>query len=205
MTGPCTLIRDQRGSSAAEFALVLPIFLLFLLGMTDVGRFAWAFAQLEKSTQTGARWAVATDVIPSGLITYSFADQGGITQGTVVQKPDFPGVHCTASSAGTPTCTCKSGGTCAFSTAASQTAFDNLIGRMRQVYPSIRSENLVVDYDWSGLGFSGDPNGPDVAPIVTVSVQNMSFPMLLMLGTSVGLPTSRYSMTLEDGQGTVSN
>lgn len=206
MTRPWSFWRNASGASAAEFALILPIFLTFLLGLTDVGRFAWAFAQLEKATQAGARWAVTTDVIPSGLITYSYADQGGITQGTVVPLSVFPGVHCVASSAGTPSCTCKTAnGTCAFSTSASQTAFDNLIGRMRQVYPSIRSENLVVDYDWSGLGFSGDPNGPDVAPIVTISVQNMSFPMLFMLGTSVGLPTSRYSMTLEDGQGTVSN
>ncbi|QGN54466.1 TadE/TadG family type IV pilus assembly protein [Novosphingobium sp. Gsoil 351] len=205
MSGTRPFWRNDRGASAAEFALILPIFLTFLLGLTDVGRFAWAFAQLEKATQAGARWAVATDVIPSGLITYSYADQGGITQGTIVPISAFPGVHCVASTAGAPTCTCKTGGTCAFGTTASQTAFDNLIGRMRQVYPSIRPENLVVDYDWSGLGFSGDPNGPDVAPIVTVSVQNMSFPMLFMLGTSVALPTSRYSMTLEDGQGTVSN
>ena len=198
-------LRDDRGSSAAEFALILPLFLLFLLGLIDVGRFAWSFNELEKATQTGARWAVATDVIPSGLSTYSFAVNGGITQGTVVQKINFPGVRCVANSAGTPSCSCMPGGTCAFSLAANQAAFTGLLDRMRQIYPSIGPANLRVDYDWSGLGFAGDPNGPDVAPIVTVSVQNLTFPLLFMLGTEVALPTSRYSMTLEDGQGTVSN
>lgn len=205
MTRIAPFIRDQRGSSAAEFALILPIFLLFLLGLIDVGRFAWSFSELEKSTQTGARWAVATDMIPNNLITYSFAVQGGITQGTVVPKSAFPGVHCVGSAAGTPTCTCKTGGTCAFSVTGNTAAFTNLLTRMRQIYPSIQATSLNVDYDWSGVGFSGDPNGPDVAPIVTVSVQNLQFPLLFMLGTSVPLPTSRYSMTLEDGQGTVSN
>ena len=203
MTRFAPFIRDQRGSSAAEFALILPIFLLFLLGLIDVGRFAWSFSQLEKSTQTGARWAVATDMIPSDLITYSFAVQGGITQGTVVPQAAFPGVRCDGSAAGAPMCNCK--GTCAFNPAGNAAAFTNLLTRMRQIYPSIPATSLRVDYDWSGIGFSGDPNGPDVAPIVTVSVQNLQFPLLFMLGTSVPLPTSRYSMTLEDGQGSVSN
>ena len=196
-------VSDDRGSSAAEFALILPIFLLFLLGLIDVGRFAWSFNELEKSTQTGARWAVATDMIPSNLISYSFAVQGGITQGTVVPLTAFPGVRCVGSAAGTPNCTCK--GPCAFDPTGNATAFSTLLARMRQIYPSIPAASLNVDYDWSGIGFSGDPNGPDVAPIVTVSVKNLTFPLLFMLGTEVGLPTSRYSMTLEDGQGTVSN
>lgn len=197
--------RHERGSSAAEFALILPIFLLFLLGLIDVGRWVWSFNELEKATQTGARWAVATDMIPSALITYSFATQGNLTQGTVVPKSAFPGVRCVGTSAGTPTCTCKTGGTCSFSTTGNTAAFTTLLTRMQQIQPSIGAANLIVDYDWSGLGFSGDPNGPDVAPIVTVSVQNLRFPLLFMLGTDVSMPTSRYSMTLEDGQGTVSN
>ena len=197
--------RDVSGASAAEFALILPIFLLFLLGMIDVGRFVWSFNELEKATQVGARWAVATDVIPKDLITYSFAAQGGITQGTVVPKTAFPGVRCVGASDTAVTCTCRSGGTCAFSVAGDGPTFAALLGRMRQIYPSLQPASLNVDYDWSGIGYSGDPNGPDVAPIVTVSVKNLSFPLLFMLGTSIGLPTSRYAMTLEDGQGTASN
>ena len=197
--------RHERGSSAAEFALILPIFILFLLGLIDVGRWVWSFSELEKATQTGARWAVATDVIPSEMNTYSFAVNGGLTQGTVVPKTSFAGVHCVGTSAAVA-CNCKSSGACGFNAATvSTTAFNTLLGRMQQIHPSIARTSLNIDYDWSGLGFSGDPNGPDVAPIVTVSVQNLRFPLLFMLGTDVSMPTSRYSMTLEDGQGTVSN
>ena len=211
-------LRDDRGSSAAEFALILPIFLLFLLGLIDVGRFAWSFNELEKSTQTGARWAVATDIIPSGLIDYSFAVSSAVPQGTPVKETEFSAINCIGSgSVATPTATCscapaRSGGSTVCPTGLSllpgtrgTAAFKLLLARMNQIYPSIQPANLVVSYVNSGLGFSGDPNGPDVAPIVTVSVQNLQFPLLFMLGTSVGMPTSRYSMTLEDGQGTVSN
>ncbi len=73
MTGRLSFVRDERGATAAEFAMLLPIALLFLLGLIDVGRYAWSVNQAEKATQIGARWAVATDMIPQGLYDYSFA------------------------------------------------------------------------------------------------------------------------------------
>ena len=55
--------KSDSAASAAEFALVLPPFLLFLLGTLDVGRFIWFVNENEKAAQIGARWAVATDFI----------------------------------------------------------------------------------------------------------------------------------------------
>ena len=76
---------------------------------------------------------------------------------------------------------------------------------MRLIYPAISANNVVVEYRNSGLGFSGDPNGPDVSPLVTVRLRNMSFPMFFMLGQRVPLPSFSYALTLEDAQGTVAN
>lgn len=209
-----SFLRDHRGAGAAEFALVLPLFLIFLLGTIDAGRYAWEFNRAAKATQTGARWAIVTDIIPGGdasdsLENYSFAINGITPQGEVVQPADFPGVTCT-STGGTASCTCKAGGTCNFSVtvdAAAQADWNRLVGRMRQIYPAIQSDNVRIDYDWSGLGFSGDPNGPDVAPLTTVSLQNMQFePVTLALfGGTIGIPESAYSLTMEDGDGTFSN
>ena len=206
MTRLASFLRSERGAGAAEFALVLPIFLLFLLGLIDVGRYAWALHEAEKATQIGARWAVVTDVLPNGLASYSFTVDGGLEQGSVVPVANFPGVDCNGTTSGV-TCTCNTaaGGSCDFDLSANTTAFTALLGRMRQIYPGIGSQNVQVLYRNSGLGYAGDPNGPDVSPFVTVQLQNLTYPMFFMLGRRVSLPNFSYTLTLEDGSGTVSN
>lgn len=207
-----SFMRDFRGAGAAEFALILPVFLIFLLGTIDAGRYAWEFNQAAKATQTGARWAVVTDLIPGGdatdgLKNYSWAVSGIVPQGTTVPEADFPGVYCT-SSGGTAACTCK--GSCAFDTTVdsdAQADWDKLVGRMQQIYPAIQSDNIRIDYDWSGLGYAGDPNGPDVAPLTTVTLKGMQFQpiTLLLFGGTINIPESSYALTMEDGDGDFSN
>lgn len=206
MTRLVDLVRNEGGASAAEFALVLPILLIALIGTIDVGLYAWNINQAEKATQTGARWAVATDMVASGLKTYSFAVSGGVPQGTVVDQTAFPGVTC-QSNGTTASCTCASGGTCSFPLTADNAAFTRLVTRMAQIDGDITASNVVVTYAWSGLGFSGDPNGPDVAPLTTVSLRNMTYTPLttLLFQVSVPLPSFAYALTMEDGSGTVSN
>lgn len=194
-------LRDQRATSAVEFALVVPLMLLFLLGIIDVGRFIWNLNQAEKATQIGARWAVVTDMIPEDLRDYRFATDGGVAQGTVVPKSVFPGITCTSTG-----CVCKSGGTCNFGTTRDADAFNSLVGRMNQIYGGIGSANVSVDYDWSGLGYAGDPTGPDVAPLVTVRTTGLQFrPTFLANIFDFGLPDLSYTLTMEDGQGTFAN
>ncbi|ODT91755.1 MAG: hypothetical protein ABS86_02175 [Sphingobium sp. SCN 64-10] len=99
------LWQDRTGASAAEFAMVVPLLLLFIFGAIDVGRFMWTMNEAEKAAQMGARFAVATDVIPTGMASYSYAVSGGIAQGDPIPQSSFPGVNCTSTA-----CTCKSGG-----------------------------------------------------------------------------------------------
>lgn len=199
-------IRDEHGGPAAEFAMVLPILLIFLLGTIDVGRLMWDWNRAEKATQMGVRFAVATDIVPSGLNTYSFAVDGGIPQGDPVPLANFPGLSCTGTSS-SATCTCKSGGTCAFPLTGDHLAFNNIVDRISMFKPDVIAANVVIDYDYSGLGFAGDPNGPDVAPLVTIRLQNLDFQPLLtqIFGATVSLPDFSAALTLEDGQGTYSN
>lgn len=201
-----TLIGDQRGASAAEFALVLPLLLIVLFGTIDVGRYAWSLSQAEKATQTGARWAVATDMIASGLYSYSFATSGGVPQGTTVPQDKFPGVVCQIIN-GVVQCDYVRGGSLTLPQTVNNTAFTNLVTRMAQIYPGLTANNVVVTYAWSGLGFAGDPNGPDVAPLTTVSLRNVNFAPFttLVFGGQVGLPAFAYTLPMEDGSGTSSN
>ena len=214
MNGLRAFLRDGRGASAAEFALVLPLFLLFLLRTVDAGRYIWTVNEAEKATQIGARWAVATQLIPGGdasdgLLAHNFIGDG-VETGTAVGVANFPGVYCQTSGA-TLGCTCKSGGTCNFTYAATSTvsknAWSSLIARMQKIYPGLSTSNVRIDYDNAGLGYAGDPNGADVAPLVTVSLRDLRFqPMTMILfNGSLPVPSASYSLTLEDGQGTDSN
>jgi Flp pilus assembly protein TadG len=202
MSGFFAFLRDKRAAAAAEFALIIPVLLIAIIGTIDVGRYAWALAMSEKATQVGARFAVATDMIVDNFETYSFATNGSplVPAGTSVPAAQFPGVTC--NSAG---CTCL--GTCSFPTAADTAAFNLLVDRMRQINPDITAANVVVTYAWSGLGFAGDPNGPDVAPLTTVSLRNMQFApaTLLVLRTNINMPQFAYTLPMEDGSGTTSN
>ena len=75
------------------------------------------------------------------------------------------------------------------------------------MYRPIGAGNVEIEYRNVGLGYAGDPNGPDVAPLVTVSLNDLQFqPITTMLfGVSVDMPDFRAALTLEDGSGNVSN
>lgn len=207
MIGPRAFLRDNRGAGAAEFALILPLFLLFLFGIIDIGRFAWSMNQLGKAVQVGARWAVVTDTVPVGLRSYSYAVSGGISQGTPVPSGSFSGIYCTGTSS-TATCNWKGALPPGWNdNTTSATAFRALVDRMREIDPDITYTNVRIDYDHSGLGFAGDPNAPDVAPLTKVTVTGLQFrPLTLFLfRTNITFPDISYSLTMEDGSGSVSS
>jgi len=196
------LLRSEQAASAAEFALVLPLLLLLLFAIIDAGRFMWEFNEAEKATQTGARYAVVTDPVLNGLYTYSFSISGGIAQGTAVPTSSFDTATC-----GSSTCSCLPGGGFCSATSRNATAFTNLVTRMSKIYPQINANNVQIQYKNVGLGFAGDPDGPDVSPLVTVSLTGLQFHPLtcLVFACSITMPDFRAGLTLEDAAGTESN
>lgn len=205
--------RDDRAGPAAEFALVLPLLLIFLIGMLDVGRLMWTWNRAEKATQMGVRYAVATDMVPTGLSTYSFASSGGIPQGDPIPLSSFGGVTCTSTSGGTASCSCNTGACGASPLISDQnkanTSFANIVNRMHMFMPEITANKVQVDYDCAcdathpNLGYAGDPNGSDVAPLVRVSIRSNTLPFqpltLILFNQSFNLPSFSAALTLEDG------
>lgn len=51
----------QRGAAAVEFSLVLLMFLMFLLTVTDFSRMLFAWNAATEATRLGARYAVVCD------------------------------------------------------------------------------------------------------------------------------------------------
>ena len=185
--------RSSSGATSAEFAMVLPLLLIFLLGIIDVGRLMWTWNRAEKATQMGVRFAAVTDMVPGNLAAYDFALQGGIAGGDPIPTSAFASTTCQNGS-------CTSWG-------YNGTAFTNIVTRMQMMMPEIQAPNVRIDYENVGLGYAGDPNGPDVSPLVRVRLANLDFTPLsfALFGASVTLPDFSAALTMEDGVGAVSN
>lgn len=201
---PMNFWRDQSGAGAAEFALILPIFIVFMVGIVDAGRYAYLFNQGEKATQVGARVAVVTDPLVTELATYSYTGRtvGGvlINQGDRIPASAFGTVTCISTG-----CSCSSG-TCLDGTLTlDTTSFNRLAARVKAIYPRAQDADIAVEYSGSGLGYAGNPTGMDVAPFVTVRLLNQTFSSYLLFGSTVGFPDFGYTLTMEDGAGTQFN
>ena len=194
------LLLDRTAASAAEFALVLPLLLILLLGMVDTGRWLWTYNQGEKGVQLGARFAVVTNPLTSGLNS-SYLGVGGLTQGDAIPASAFGKVTCTGGgtvAAPTVSCSCTTAPCPALGT-ADNTTFGALFTRLHSFLPGIVPTNVQVIYSSSGLGYAGNPNEPDLSPLVTVEVSGLPFTLISgFLFVSTSMPTFSTSLTAED-------
>lgn len=192
----------QRGATAAEFTFVLPIALLFLFGIIDVGRLMWTLNSAEKATQMGARAAVVSSFVPGGLAETNYGATLG--QGATIPTTTFGAASCSKPTT-TVACTCPTA-PCPALEPINGGTFDDIVARMRGVAPAIAPSDVQITYSNSGLGYAGDPNGPDVAPLITVSAVGIDFTPILFqfFDISFSLPTVSASLTMEDGDGPVS-
>lgn len=201
------LFLDGSGGSAAEFSLVLPLLVLLLFGMIDTGRYMWEYNRAEKATMMGARFAVVTDVVPSALASTHFVgttncdptNSGSYvscTQGDTIKNPAAIGTIICLSTGCTPP---------AYS-AMTANAFPHIAARMRLMKPDIADANVEVDYRGAGLGYAGDPNGMEIAPLVTVKLTGVQFrPLSFLMLAHVNMPDFATTLTSEDSSGTASN
>jgi len=191
------LLKNRAGSGSAEFALVLPLLLVFLLGIVDAGRWMWTYNQAEKATQMGARMAAVVNPISSDVTaSYLGACSPALTQGDLIPASCFTTITCTAGS-------CSSG-------TVDDDSFTKVVDRMRLFLPTLTEENVAIEYTGSGLGYAGNPNGPDASPLVTVKLGTPATPLEFRPITSVliltmNMPSFTATLTTEDMAGQQSN
>jgi Flp pilus assembly protein TadG len=97
--------RDERGAAIVEFALILPVLVLFVFGIVEFGRAYSARIQLTAAVREGARaGALGGDVVAA-----TRAGAPGLTAGdiTVTYTPS-PGSTCTGASTTTTVVTSTS-------------------------------------------------------------------------------------------------
>jgi len=186
------MFRDERASTAAEFAMVLPLLILFLFGIIDIGRYMWTLNRLEKATQMGVRYAVVSDPV-ANVVNTDFVNGYSIPGGNTVPTATFGNATCTSTS-------CAVTGASSGVNGRNAAAFNAIVTWMQKFYPLITASQVSVIYQNVGLGYAGDPTGPDIAPLTTVQVSGMTFQPMILFGGSVTLPAIKASLTMEDGE-----
>ena len=185
--------------------MVLPLLLILMFGIIDGGRWLWEYNRAEKATQAGARFAVVTTPVDTGIVNYGYVgatvDGVILTQGDRIPASGFGKLTCTNSA-----CTCAAEEVCPGTRTYNGTAFTAIVDRMKLIDPWITPANVEVDYHGSGLGFAGDPNGMDVSPLVTVRLKGLVFrPITTLLFADINMPSFAATLTAEDAQGSGSN
>lgn len=78
----CKGRRGARGATAVEFALVAPVFLIFVLGIMDFGRLFWVKNLMQYGADKTARYAMVNpSVAATTLEDYADAEIGDMFTG----------------------------------------------------------------------------------------------------------------------------
>src|SRR5260370_16781137 len=77
------LRRDERGTGAVEFALIVLLLFIVSFGIIDFGLAYWQWVMAEKATQVGVRKAVVSNFVASSLATWPINSGGTNAAGTL--------------------------------------------------------------------------------------------------------------------------
>jgi Flp pilus assembly protein TadG len=160
------LARDESAATATEFGLVCFAFIVMLLAVIDMGRLGWTINTAKTATREGARLAVVSPIVSSYMASYDGISQGIPGGGSV---PDMA-FSCTGSNS-TCTQTQGSGGSPGFD----NTTFTAVLNKMQAYQPDITAADVTITYRHVGIGKVGNPYAPDMEPLVSVSVANLTF------------------------------
>jgi Flp pilus assembly protein TadG len=116
--------RDDKGQAFVELALVLPIFILLLVGAAEVGRIAFASIEVSNAARAGVSYGAQNHATAS--------DSTGIQTAATQDGPDLTDLQAVATQA----CTCSSGTTITCANAAANCLSPNRIIEFVQVQTS---------------------------------------------------------------------
>jgi len=74
--------RAARGQALVEFALIIPVFILLMVGIFDLGHVVWANNALSNSAREGARFAIVhggSESTPCPVGPAPASDEAGAT------------------------------------------------------------------------------------------------------------------------------
>jgi len=142
------LCRDERGTSLTEFALVLPLLLLLILGIIDFGKAINYWMDETHLANEGARFAMVNKNPGSGLGTPKTLQRYILDQADSAElHGDVPGTQRTTHAASVNICFYRASDGSLYTSPASATVGDTV--------------EVVVKYDYQwlrGFPFPGNPS-----------------------------------------------
>jgi Flp pilus assembly protein TadG len=66
--------KDRKGQGAVEFALMLPVLMLLILGLIEFGRLIFLYITVNSAGREAARYGMAMGDGPSGVPQYYDCD-----------------------------------------------------------------------------------------------------------------------------------
>lgn len=188
------ILTDRRATAAVEFSLIAAVFFLFVFSIIDFSRALWEWNMAARATQAGVRYAVAHDPAAAEIKTFSAITlMGG--NGISIPINQFNG--------GNPVVCQKDGngdGTCGAGWTFDGAAFTNIVEKVSAVYPAITEQDVIVEYQHVGIGFSGNPFGSDISPLITVKLKPRVFTLVtpgLSAISTINMPDFTAVMTGE--------
>jgi Flp pilus assembly pilin Flp len=201
--------RDESGAALIEFTAAALTFFLLLFGVVEFANVFYQWNAATKAVQLGARLAVVSNPIASDLATLT-----GLSSSVLPgdPMPAFDRV-CTGTNASGSTGNCTNGGN--YDASAMQTIVfgrgkiacatptsDRDVG-MCNIFlhnPPLTPQNVIVRYQYTGLGYAGRPGGP--VPTVTVSLTGLTYDWIMIGGlmgfSPISLPSFATTVTGED-------
>ena len=215
----------ERGAVIVEATATILVFLLLVFGVIEFSYVYYQWNSATMATQRGARLAAV-----SNPVAYNLTQLTGLEPGNNLPGSTMPAFDCTCNGQ-TETCTgtvptnaqpCKweSASPVNYSRDALNTI---LLGRgndgtncvqgldnsgMCRFFPGLTRANIVVRYQYTGMGYAGRTAGP--VPTITVSLQGVNYNFVFLSGlaglTSVSFPARANStITGEDLRATWSS
>lgn len=193
--------RSESGAVLIEVTVTLLTFLVLIFGVVEFSYIFYQWNSATKATERGARIAAVSSPVASNLATLT-----GLEPANNLPGSTMPSFDCTCNGQ-TKLCTGTvptNAAACSYSESAMKTILlgrgnngtncvnDARNGGMCQFFPSLTQANVVVRYQYTGMGYAGRTAGP--IPTITVSLQNVRYDFLLLSGilslTSVNFPVS---------------
>jgi len=203
--------RDESGAALIEFTAAVLTFFLLLFGVVEFANVFFQWNSATKAVQLGARLAAVSDPVYVTNPQDFTATVSGYNAGDTLAANAYD-LTCNGSLG---TCVCT-GSICPNNVTYDATKMRQIIyGRgnttstcintganigMCNIFTRVTPQNVIVRYQYTGLGYAGRPGGP--VPTITVSITGLTYDFILIGGlaglSSMQLPGFATTVTGED-------